>query len=51
MTKQTRWIDEFLYDLLRFAVTVVLMALIILGGRSGDPTPTLDAPASSSVDH
>jgi len=39
--------DHFLYDLLRFAVTIVFLALIILWARGSDPTP--DAPASTAA--
>ena len=34
--------NEFLYHLARFAVTVVLLGLIILWVRSGEPTPSLN---------
>ena len=49
MTKQE---SNFIHDLVRFAVTVLLLALIILWIRSGQPTPTLDTTASTSAaDH
>ena len=49
MTKQE---TNFLYELLRFAVTVLLLGLIILWVRGGEPTLTLNTPASTSAaDH
>jgi hypothetical protein len=50
MTKQeTSSRDDFLYDLLRIAVTVALLALIILWARSAEPPATEDAPASTAA--
>ncbi len=45
----TRQETDFLYDLLRFAITVLLLGLIVLWVRSGEPTPSQNAPASTSA--
>jgi hypothetical protein len=49
MTKQE---SNFIHDLVRFAVTVLLLALIVLWARSGGPTIQAiqnDTPANTSA--
>ena len=44
--------DQFLYDLVRFLVIIVLLVLIALWVRSGEPTITTDVPTSTpAADH